>query len=70
MPAIKRRTYNIRRIRRDYSYDVAELTELFDIHHNTIGHWRSGGLRAIDDRRPPLFPRIPQVTDPSDAVSV
>jgi hypothetical protein len=51
----KSRTYNVRLIRRDYSYEVGELIALFGIHANTVSRWHADGLRPIDNHRPLLF---------------
>jgi len=50
----KKRTYNWRLIKRDFSYEVGEIAELFDIHPNTVRQWLAEGLPAIDDRRPTM----------------
>ncbi|MGH6926058.1 MAG: hypothetical protein ACRED5_20215 [Propylenella sp.] len=55
MPRAKKRTYNTRLIRRDYSYEVRELVELFGLHPNTVRLWLRQGLRSIDAHRPTLI---------------
>jgi hypothetical protein len=54
-PRRKSRTYNVRLIRREYSYTVQEIAELFNLHPNAVRRWVSGGLRTIDDHRPQLI---------------
>ncbi|PLX37828.1 MAG: DNA-binding protein [Hyphomicrobiales bacterium] len=51
----KRRTYNPRLVRRDCTYSIEQLANLFSVHANTIHLWRRDGLRAIDGLRPILF---------------
>lgn len=51
---IKKRTYNTRRIKRDYSYELAEIAELFDLHISSIRNWIKAGLPLIDNGRPQL----------------
>jgi hypothetical protein len=50
----KKRTYNTRLIKRDYSYFVWEIAELFDLHPNAVRRWLKAGLVTLDDRRPIL----------------
>ena len=50
----KKRTYNTRLIRRDYSYFIWEIADLFDLHPNAVRRWIKVGLTAVDDRRPVL----------------
>ena len=45
-------TYNLRLIRRQYSYTINEIAELFRVHPNAVRRWRGAGLPTIDDRRP------------------
>jgi hypothetical protein len=52
---LKRRTYNTRRIKRDYAYFIAEVAELFGLHHNAVRQWLKSGLSAIDGLRPTLI---------------
>jgi len=52
---IKKRTYNTRLIKRDYSYFVGEIAELFDVHPNAIRRWIKAGLTTLDERRPILI---------------
>ncbi len=54
MPA-KKRTYNTRVIKRDYSYDIKEISELLDVHIRTVRQWIKSGLRLIDKTRPFLM---------------
>jgi hypothetical protein len=49
------RTYNVRLIRRDYSYTIQEVAELFSLHPNAVRRWLKDGLRAIDEVRPKLI---------------
>lgn len=52
MPA---RRVDPRRIKLHRSYDVGELATCCGVHKNTVRHWRSAGLEALDDTRPILF---------------
>jgi hypothetical protein len=54
MPA-KKRTYNTRLIKRDYSYGIQEIVELFDLHKTTVRNWIKLGLPLIDKSRPYLI---------------
>lgn len=45
-------TYNVRLIRRDLSYTIQEIADLFSLHPNAVRRWVKAGLRTIDDRRP------------------
>ena len=47
-----KRTYNTRRIKRDYSYYLDEVAELFDVHKNSVRNWVKSGLPLVDDKRP------------------
>jgi hypothetical protein len=49
---VKRRTYNVRLIRRDLSYSIQEIAELYDLHPQAVRRWVKSGLPTIDDRRP------------------
>jgi hypothetical protein len=51
----KRRTYNTRRIKRDYTYFIAEAAELFALHRNAVRQWLKSGLSPIDGHRPTLI---------------
>jgi hypothetical protein len=55
MSTKKKRTYNIRLIRRDYSYEIGEIVELFRLHPNSVRMWLKQGLPTIDGRRPTLI---------------
>jgi hypothetical protein len=55
LPRRKSRTYNLRLIRRDYSFTVQEIAELFRVHPNAVRRWVKGGLRTIDSHRPQLI---------------
>lgn len=49
---LKKRTYNTRLIKRDYSYDIKELSELLGVHIRTVREWIKSGLPLIDKARP------------------
>ena len=51
----KKRTYNTRLIKRDYSYFVWEIADLLDLHPNAVRRWIKVGLVLVDDRRPALI---------------
>ena len=51
----KKRTYNTRLIKRDYSYFVWEIADLLDLHPNAVRRWIKVGLVLVDDRRPSLI---------------
>lgn len=55
MKKIKKRKYNLRRISLTMSYSVQELSELFDIHKNTVLRWIKDGLATIDNKKPYLI---------------
>jgi hypothetical protein len=46
--------YNLKLIRRDYSYSLQELAELFRLHPNAVRRWIRDGLRTIDGLKPKL----------------
>ena len=48
----KKRTYNTRLIKRNYSYKYYEISELFGVSANVIPRWVKDGLRRIDDKKP------------------
>lgn len=50
--AKKKRTYNTRLIKQDYSYRYYEIASLFGIHPNVIPRWVQDGLLRIDDQKP------------------
>jgi len=50
-----KRTYNVRLVRRDLSFSISEVAELFGIHPQAVRQWIKGGLHTIDDRRPFLI---------------
>jgi hypothetical protein len=54
-PSRKRRTYNVRLIRRDLSYEIREIAELFSLHPQAIRRWQQRGLTPNDEKRPHLF---------------
>lgn len=51
----KKRTYNTRLIKRDYSYTLQELSERLGTHKNTVRNWIKEGLPKIDAQRPFLL---------------
>ena len=51
----KKRIYNTRLIKRDYSYFIHEIADLFQLHPNAVRRWIGAGLIAVDDRRPVLI---------------
>lgn len=51
----KRQRYAISRIKRDCTYDPAEIAKLLGIHRNTVRHWIKSGLATIDKFRPQLI---------------
>ena len=51
MPS-KKRTFNTRLIKRDYSYDIKELSEVLGVHVRTVREWIKSGLPLIDKTRP------------------
>lgn len=55
-PARFRRTYtyNVRLVRRELSYTIQEIAELFSLHPNAVRRWLKAGLRTIDRHRPQL----------------
>ena len=48
-------TYNVRLIRRDLSYSVREIADLFRLHPNAVRRWVNAGLQTIDGGRPQLI---------------
>jgi hypothetical protein len=50
----KKRTDNWRLFQQDFSYEIGEIAELFDLHPNTVRQWLADGLPTIDDRRPTM----------------
>lgn len=50
----KRRTYPLRRIKQDYSYSTADISELFAIDIATVRGWVKEGLKVIPKSRPHL----------------
>ena len=49
-----KRTYNLRLIKRNYTYFISEIADLFQLHPNAVRRWIRAGLRTVDDRRPHL----------------
>ena len=39
----RKRTYNVRLVRRDYSYDIREISELFSLHPQAVRRWQQTG---------------------------
>jgi hypothetical protein len=54
MKKVKRRRYDIRRIRPTMSYSVQEIAETFDIHKSAVLNWIKQGLKIIDHHKPYL----------------
>jgi hypothetical protein len=52
---VKKRSYNTRRVKRDYPYFLREIADLFSVHPNAVRHWIKAGLSVVDDRRPLLI---------------
>jgi hypothetical protein len=46
--------YNLRLIRRDLSYSIPEIAELYHLHPNAIRRWIKDGLVFIDTQKPYL----------------
>jgi hypothetical protein len=51
----KKRTYNPRLVKRDFSYTIEEIAELFGLHENSVRLWLKEGLPTIDAGRPTLI---------------
>ena len=51
----KRRTYNIRLIRKGHAYYVQEVADLFGIQKNAVLNWVKQGLKTIDKNRPMMI---------------
>jgi len=51
----RRRTYNVRLVRRNLSYSINEIAELFALHSQAVRQWIKAGLQTIDDRKPFLI---------------
>ena len=51
----RRYTYNVRLVRRDLSYTIQEIAELFNLHPNAVRRWVKAGLPTIDEHRPQLI---------------
>lgn len=49
------RRVNPNLVKLNHSYSAEELARRLDVHKNTVRHWRSKGLEAIDKSRPLLF---------------
>jgi hypothetical protein len=54
-PTKRRRTYNVRLIKRTWPYSVQEIASLFRVHKNAVLRWLEEGLRANTDKRPYLI---------------
>jgi hypothetical protein len=53
--ARRKRSYNIRRIKRTWPYSVQEIAELYGIHKNAVLRWLKDGLQADRSQRPFLI---------------
>lgn len=51
----RRRTFNVRLIKRDMTYSVDDIVLLFGVHVNTVRNWLANSLIAIDHHRPTLI---------------
>jgi len=49
------RRHNPRRAKSHFSYTLAEVAELYEVHRQTVRHWLKSGLRPLDSRRPVLI---------------
>jgi hypothetical protein len=49
-----KRTYNTRRIKATWPYEVQEIAALFSLHKNAVLQWLKDGLQANTDSRPYL----------------
>ena len=52
---VKKRTYNTRLIKRDLSYTIQEVAELYGLHPQAVRRWINIGLRTIDGLKPFLI---------------
>jgi hypothetical protein len=48
----RKRSYNVRLVKRDLCYAPQEIAELFGIHVQAVRRWIKGGLQTIDERKP------------------
>lgn len=53
--ATHKRTYNLRRIKRTWLYDVSEAAKTLGIHKNAVLRWMKEGLQVNRDKRPYLI---------------
>jgi len=51
---VRKRTFNTRLIKRDFTYFVSEIADLFQLHPNAVRRWIKAGLSTVDGRRPLL----------------
>lgn len=49
-----RKKFNTRIIKSKKTYSVAEISELLNVHQNTVSVWLKKGLEKIDDQQPYL----------------
>jgi hypothetical protein len=54
-PPIKRRRYNLNRIKQAKTYEVKDICNLFALHKNTVLTWVKDGLTPLDKSRPMLI---------------
>ena len=52
---VKKRNYNTRLIKRDLSYTIQEVAELYGLHPQAVRRWINIGLRTIDGLKPFLI---------------
>lgn len=50
-----RKKFNTKLIKARKTYSIDEISELFNVHPNTVGTWRKLGLKTIDNNKPYLF---------------
>jgi hypothetical protein len=53
--AKRKRTYNLRRIKRTWLYNVPEAAKTLGVHKNAVLRWMKEGLQANRDQRPFLI---------------
>lgn len=51
----RKRCYDTRRIKREYSYTLQEIAKLYGIHKNAVRQWIKRGLQKIDKQKPLLI---------------
>jgi hypothetical protein len=52
---LRKRTYNVRLVKRTWPYSVQEVADLFGVHKNAVLRWLSEGLHADQSSRPFLI---------------